>query len=77
MEEGGYIRTVSGRRGSREYVYIILDPKARICGNCRYYGIPKKCPLIPIPESPLSSPPFVDPKTQACEKFELVEGDEE
>ena len=77
LEEGEYIRRVSGMFRGRQVDYFILDPKARICGNCAHLGT-KKCPLVL--EAAKKGKYFVVNKAalarNACDKFEPVGDDE-
>ncbi|MCD6572039.1 MAG: hypothetical protein J7K62_02070, partial [Thermoplasmata archaeon] len=46
LQDAGYIRIVDYVYKGRQAQYVVLDPKARICGNCAHYRDPKECPLI-------------------------------
>jgi len=72
LQAAGYIRVVEYQRKGKLAQYVILDPKARICGNCAFYRSLDKCPklegIFDFKEAAEKVPPWAD----ACEKFEEV-----
>jgi hypothetical protein len=79
LQDAGYIRLIDGINRGRKVTYVILDPKARICGNCIYYGDAKNCPLAMEIFDPTTYYERVKPWNPVCEKFANLneEGDEE
>lgn len=77
--EAQIIRIVQGyyKRGGRYVRYVILDPTAKICGNCIRLGT-KKCPLVL--EAAAKGKYFIVDKSvllrSACDNFELEGGEE-
>jgi len=72
LERTGYIRIVDYVYKGRQAQYVVLDPTARICGNCAHYRDPKECPLIKDIFDFKEAATKVPPWEKACEKFEEV-----
>jgi len=76
LEDGGYIRRVEFPYKGRTARYIILDTKARICGNCAFYRNPERCPLLKGCLDIEMCKEKVPPWQAACDKFEPAEQEE-
>lgn len=73
LEDGGYIRTIDGVYRGRNVKYVILDPKARICGNCQYYRSLDECPRLKGVFDFKEAASKVPPWEGACKRFVPVD----